>query len=255
MKHTSTWSSTSGEEYDGGHSGSCDPDLPRTDIRTRPAKVPGKAERPWACARDSSHGHWETCRLPDLAVRALDPFNMGGAISLYGPPCTLPEESCVPLVLALHELATNAVKYGSLSTQSGNVDVLWRFHETEANETDLVLEWIERGGPEVEQPPPRSRIEAAAAPARLPCCAAKLRCDWRDLPDSNFRRTGIFRQVLTKSSVRHPRSTRPKRRCRVPSSDWARRPVDVWISALAQSCHTLMAALGRKLPPQVWVKS
>jgi two-component sensor histidine kinase len=94
-------------------------------------------------------GEWEGCCLPDLAVRALDPFNGGGAISLIGPECSLPDESCVPLVLALHELATNAVKYGSLSTDEGTVDLGW---EVTSGGDSLVLTWAERSGPPVEQP-------------------------------------------------------------------------------------------------------
>jgi two-component sensor histidine kinase len=51
------------------------------------------------------------------------------------------------LAMALHELATNAVKYGALSNESGRIDVRWRV------ESDtLELTWIERGGPPVSAP-------------------------------------------------------------------------------------------------------
>jgi len=99
------------------------------------------------------HGHWETCKLPDLAMRALEPFNSAGAISLVGPSCSLQEASCVPLVLALHELATNAVKYGALSTQQGVVEVRWTLNAAEKGEGSLLtMEWAESGGPQVEPP-------------------------------------------------------------------------------------------------------
>ena len=99
------------------------------------------------------HGHWETCQLPDLALRALEPFNCAGAISLVGPHCSMQEASCVPLVLALHELATNAVKYGALSTPQGVVEVHWNLKAAERGEgSRLILEWVESGGPEVEPP-------------------------------------------------------------------------------------------------------
>jgi two-component sensor histidine kinase len=98
-------------------------------------------------------GRWETCRLPDLAARALGPFNRTGAINLYGPACTLREESCVPLVLALHELATNAVKYGALSNPQGSVDLVWSLAAGSAQKGRLlVLEWSERDGPVVLAP-------------------------------------------------------------------------------------------------------
>jgi two-component sensor histidine kinase len=98
-------------------------------------------------------GEWETCSLPELAARALEPFNRDGNINLYGPPCTLREESCVPFVLALHELATNAVKYGALSTRAGSVEIVWTLSpDPSSNREDLVLEWAEGGGPPVQAP-------------------------------------------------------------------------------------------------------
>ena len=98
------------------------------------------------------HGQWEEGRLPELAVRALEPFNSKGALDLVGPECSLPEESCVPLVLALHELATNAVKYGALSTESGTVQLSWKTLSAGNGETGLQLRWQETGGPSVARP-------------------------------------------------------------------------------------------------------
>jgi len=99
------------------------------------------------------NGEWKTCSLPELAARALEPFNRDGNINLYGPPCTLREESCVPFVLALHELATNAVKYGALSTPEGSVEVVWSLSpDPSLKRDDLVLEWAEGGGPAVQAP-------------------------------------------------------------------------------------------------------
>jgi two-component sensor histidine kinase len=95
-------------------------------------------------------GSWEECHLPDLAVRALEPFNARGAITLAGPHCILPEESCVPLVLSLHELATNAVKHGSLSSDVGTVELTWEAQAERPH--DLNLHWTERGGPAVSPP-------------------------------------------------------------------------------------------------------
>ena len=95
-------------------------------------------------------GRWEECRLPALAARALEPFNARGSITLCGPECSLPEASCVPLVLALHELATNAVKYGALSTPIGSVQLSWEMANPDA--TELKIRWRERGGPTVCEP-------------------------------------------------------------------------------------------------------
>jgi two-component sensor histidine kinase len=98
-------------------------------------------------------GRWDMCQLPDLAARALAPFNGDGAISTAGPTCAMPEDACVPLVLALHELGTNAVKYGALSTLGGKVEVRWNVRQADAEGGhELVLEWIESGGPPVAPP-------------------------------------------------------------------------------------------------------
>jgi two-component sensor histidine kinase len=53
--------------------------------------------------------------------------------------------------MALHELATNAVKYGALSNATGTVALNWRLRQ-EADARSLWLEWRERGGPEVGKP-------------------------------------------------------------------------------------------------------
>jgi two-component sensor histidine kinase len=121
-----------------------------SDISTPLAKFHGRI-RALADANDILRdGQWEECRLPALAVRALEPFNEVGGVSLCGPECSLPEESCVPLVLALHELATNAVKYGALSTIDGSVELTWELSEGDTGE--LCLRWREMDGPTVVQP-------------------------------------------------------------------------------------------------------
>ncbi len=94
-----------------------------------------------------SSGRWEMCELPELAQRALAPFQDGGRIVIDGPACALAAECCVPLVLALHELATNAVKYGALSVPLGTASVTWR-----PDGDVIVLTWAERGGPPVVAP-------------------------------------------------------------------------------------------------------
>jgi two-component system, chemotaxis family, CheB/CheR fusion protein len=62
-------------------------------------------------------------------------------IRIEGPPITLREKAAETLALALHELATNAIKYGALSDSSGRLVVTWRIRDDET----LVLEWEETG--------------------------------------------------------------------------------------------------------------
>ncbi|RZW03220.1 MAG: PAS domain-containing protein [Rhodobacteraceae bacterium] len=68
-------------------------------------------------------------------------------IAINGPEVNLAPSLASPVSLALHELATNAVKYGSLGVEDGNVDVSWRL-ATEDNAKRVQLEWRETGGPE-----------------------------------------------------------------------------------------------------------
>ncbi|MFL5161676.1 MAG: sensor histidine kinase, partial [Microvirga sp.] len=96
---------------------------------------------------------WQTASLRDIMEKELRPYNdvRGERISLAGPAVELPSEAAVPIGMAIHELTTNAAKYGALSASRGKVAVSW---ETEAADegTRLRLVWEERGGPEVSAP-------------------------------------------------------------------------------------------------------
>jgi PAS domain S-box-containing protein len=76
----------------------------------------------------------------------------GGQIAIEGEDVMLKPEAVQNLGLALHELATNALKYGSLSDPHGHLDISWKFCEESSK---LKLIWQEKGGPEVT-PPERS---------------------------------------------------------------------------------------------------
>ncbi len=72
-------------------------------------------------------------------------------IRIEGPPLDLSEEIGGGLALAVHELATNALKYGALSGPTGTVTIAWSVTPV-ADGDEIVFEWIERGGPEPEPP-------------------------------------------------------------------------------------------------------
>jgi len=90
------------------------------------------------------------CDLHRLVDTALGPFRSESNFWIAGPRCHLPRDSCVPLALALHELATNAAKYGALSVPEGQVVLLWTVGEGDGGL--LRLAWREEGGPQVEEP-------------------------------------------------------------------------------------------------------
>ena len=96
-----------------------------------------------------TQSNWEGVSIATLIGDELDPYGRGGAeLRIEGPTVILTPKASLSLSLAVHELATNASKYGSLSKAGGRVTVVW--HRVENG--DLKLVWNERGGPPVEEP-------------------------------------------------------------------------------------------------------
>ena len=90
------------------------------------------------------------CALPETAVAALAPFADEERMSLSGPNVILDAVTCEPLVLALHELATNAHKYGALSVPQGKVEISWQILDSDPSK--CVIRWVEKDGPIVRPP-------------------------------------------------------------------------------------------------------
>jgi two-component sensor histidine kinase/PAS domain-containing protein len=89
---------------------------------------------------------WAGADLADLAARAVAPF-ASGQIALVGPSVDVSPSQVLALSLALHELATNAAKYGALSRPEGRVELRWEVQAGRLN-----LSWRESGGPRVVPP-------------------------------------------------------------------------------------------------------
>ena len=98
-------------------------------------------------------GGWESASMRALLDRTLAPFGTadGTAFHLEGPDIRLSPRIAVALSLSLHELATNASKYGALSRPGGCVRLQWTV-EDERRPRDLRFTWTETGGPPVVQP-------------------------------------------------------------------------------------------------------
>ncbi|WP_011579528.1 MULTISPECIES: sensor histidine kinase [Chelativorans] len=93
-------------------------------------------------------------RAPMRAVieRALSPFRSGrGRISIDGAPLDLSDKQALSLALAIHELATNSIKYGALSAPAGEVAICWKAGDV-GTEDEFKLVWIEKGGPPAKEP-------------------------------------------------------------------------------------------------------
>nr|WP_279612362.1 PAS domain S-box protein [Agrobacterium pusense] len=95
------------------------------------------------------HADWQHADLKAVMQQALSPYPVD-AFQIGGPSVPLPPRAVVSLSLALHELATNAAKYGALSAPGGQVSISWQFEPLADNRLRIV--WEERGGPEVARP-------------------------------------------------------------------------------------------------------
>jgi two-component sensor histidine kinase len=89
---------------------------------------------------------WHSASLRDLMYGQLVPYVEGGSLTIEGPGIWLTPEAAQMVGLAIHELAANAVKYGSLSRPKGKVAVVWR----RLPDDGVEISWTESGGPEVK---------------------------------------------------------------------------------------------------------
>jgi two-component sensor histidine kinase len=96
---------------------------------------------------------WRGSELKDVLDRVLRPYviNSPDRIKMFGPRVPLPPRVAVVLSMIVHEIATNAAKYGALSNETGTVAVDWKI-STENNSPKLRLVWAESGGPPVTAP-------------------------------------------------------------------------------------------------------
>ena len=148
-----------------------------------------------------SHARWEGADVLRLVLEELAPYqsDRNSRITAIGPSVIISPENAQALAIALHELATNAAKYGSLSCAAGRVNVSWYVFENALN-----LKWVETGGPAVTTPQTRGFgtkiITASLADPRRGAvafdwrreglvCELMLRMgrqkDWEGLPDES----------------------------------------------------------------------
>jgi PAS domain S-box-containing protein len=95
-----------------------------------------------------SSGQWQGISLIELVRRELAPYATPDNTKISGPEVLLRPEAGQAMALVLHELATNAAKYGALSAKEGSVAVRWD-RWLKGHPSRLVLEWQEIGGPRV----------------------------------------------------------------------------------------------------------
>lgn len=141
-------------------------------------------------------GDWKAVNLADLARSQISHF--GGMVEnrcrMEGPEIDLTPAAAQGIGMAFHELATNSIKHGALSVESGTVSVSWHIEETQ-NGDFFEIVWQERDGPIVEQPERQGfgstvikRMAAAAVNGTV---------------DLEYRRTGLYWRLWapTRNSV------------------------------------------------------
>ena len=121
---------------------------------------------------------WTGAELHTLVTQELSPYcgETGGRVRIDGPPVILEPNMAQTIAISLHELATNAAKYGSLSAEDGHVEIAW----SRTADGRLSLRWIEAGGPTVMPPTHRgfgTRIIENIIAGQL---RGEVRFDWRD---------------------------------------------------------------------------
>ncbi len=97
--------------------------------------------------RQLASSNWSGARLIDLICGELEPFL--SRVTITGKEVVLDPHQAQNFTMALHELVTNAVKYGSLSSAAGSVHLSWG---TDGSQQELRFRWQEVGGPRVTQP-------------------------------------------------------------------------------------------------------
>ena len=101
--------------------------------------------------------NWQRIGIRELLGNELDGFIEGTAerrVALHGPSIDLPSDFALTFGLVIHELVTNAAKYGSLSVPQGHLDIRWSVAPVDDKAATLEFDWRESRGPSI-QPPSR----------------------------------------------------------------------------------------------------
>src|SRR5262245_27645700 len=95
---------------------------------------------------------WSGVSLANVVSHELEPYASRNNTEINGPYVALRPEAGQAMAMVIHELATNAAKYGALSTKKGRVSIQWDRQLNGRPPSDLALEWQEIGGPPVSAP-------------------------------------------------------------------------------------------------------
>jgi two-component system CheB/CheR fusion protein len=134
--------------------GLCNQSLHRSpDLKTFETAFLGRMQALGRAYELLSRESWRRVSLAELTESQLSAFaTERRRYTIEGPDVEIKPNAALALGLVLYELATNATKYGAFSTKEGRVSLTWVMQSRDGEPPHLVLRWVERGGPPVEEP-------------------------------------------------------------------------------------------------------
>ncbi len=147
------------------------------DARSLKAVLTGRVNALARAHQLLAETRWEGADLRRLVEEELLAFTLGdaGRVRLDGGPVALPPAAAQGLAMALHELTTNAAKYGALSVPSGRVKIAW----SQGRDGRVLITWRESGGPPVAAPTRRGLGTTMLQRALGGPLKGAARLDWR----------------------------------------------------------------------------
>jgi len=176
-------------------------------METYAARVEGRV-RALSLSHDLlSQSRWQGADIAKLIREETEPYQTEGIsrVRLDGPSILLPPDNAQTIALAIHELATNAAKYGALSSEGGSVDVRWQLADG-----NIRLVWQESGGPVVIKPEKRgfgTKIIDASINARS---GGSAKFEWRS--------DGLFCELIWPHAKRNGHAPRTEKHFAVSGS-------------------------------------
>ena len=132
--------------------------MARQTVKTQPEdflEIFGQRLRALSASQDLLvKGEWKAVQIGELVRSQVAHFGdeHDGRILIDGPPLQITASASQSLGMAVHELATNAVKFGALSNETGRVAISWSLQTDVTGQEQFAMSWIESGGPPVAKP-------------------------------------------------------------------------------------------------------